>query len=440
MVVSKNDLFGYRIGGRLDARPTPYLQQQCTEAGKTNQWRRVLKAAITAWQMGSKDIQTLQKGVSAAYQLKDYASALELLLIAANALPESTEINFEIALLYERLDKLVEAAQSFEQVVNLESENYLARLHLSGVLNCLGRKSEAAKHALLAVRRAQSANQWRNVSSTPKFLLGRVKSAIALIASSQCEVAELLISPFETQFGLQAVKRVRRVFSNWIAGNAAQPKDLHQKPKYFYFPDLTDTPFLPRALTPWIAALESHASKIEDEARLVYHQKAAFQPFLELSEHSSTGLYLANANEQPRWDAYFFFRNGQKNLKNLSECPNTAEAVSHCPTPSISGHSPEVCFSVLSPGTQILPHYGDSNIRSVLHLALVIPEGCCLVAGGESRVWKKHQAFLFDDTFLHEAWNNGSSERIVLLMDVWHPQLSEVERHVISQLLPALGL
>ena len=40
----------------------------------------------------------------------------------------------------------------------------------------------------------------------------------------------------------------------------------------------------------------------------------------------------------------------------------------------------------------------------------------CFVPAGE-------QVSIFDDSFDHEVWNNASSPRVVLLIDVWHPDL-----------------
>lgn len=35
---------------------------------------------------------------------------------------------------------------------------------------------------------------------------------------------------------------------------------------------------------------------------------------------------------------------------------------------------------------------------------------------------------VFDDSFEHEVWHNGTSMRLVLIVDVWHPELTEHER------------
>ena len=34
------------------------------------------------------------------------------------------------------------------------------------------------------------------------------------------------------------------------------------------------------------------------------------------------------------------------------------------------------------------------------------------------------KAFVFDDTFLHEAWNESDVPRAVLILDIWSSQVS----------------
>ena len=46
---------------------------------------------------------------------------------------------------------------------------------------------------------------------------------------------------------------------------------------------------------------------------------------------------------------------------------------------------------------------------------------------------------VFDDTFEHEAWNRSDSMRVILLMDLWNPALSEAERAGFSQLVETIG-
>ncbi len=40
---------------------------------------------------------------------------------------------------------------------------------------------------------------------------------------------------------------------------------------------------------------------------------------------------------------------------------------------------------------------------------------------GETRAWREGEAFAFDDTIEHEAWNDSDDLRIVLIFDIWIP-------------------
>ena len=44
--------------------------------------------------------------------------------------------------------------------------------------------------------------------------------------------------------------------------------------------------------------------------------------------------------------------------------------------------------------------------------------------------WSDGEIFVFDDSFDHEVWhsNENNEARIVLIMDLWHPQLSAEKR------------
>lgn len=44
------------------------------------------------------------------------------------------------------------------------------------------------------------------------------------------------------------------------------------------------------------------------------------------------------------------------------------------------------------------------------------------------RSWENGKFLLFDDSFEHEVWHNGTDVRVVLIIDVWHPELTEEER------------
>ena len=81
-----------------------------------------------------------------------------------------------------------------------------------------------------------------------------------------------------------------------------------------------------------------------------------------------------------------------------------------------------VKFSALEPGTVIHPHTGPSNERLRSHLTLVHSGGARLRVGREWRTWEEGQVMVFDSSWEHEVVHEGAHRRIVLILDVWHPQ------------------
>jgi aspartyl/asparaginyl beta-hydroxylase (cupin superfamily) len=67
-------------------------------------------------------------------------------------------------------------------------------------------------------------------------------------------------------------------------------------------------------------------------------------------------------------------------------------------------------------------------MRLRCHLGIKVPHGDCgLKVGGETRHWQEGQCLVFDDSLQHEAWNHIAQPRIVLIVDLWHPDLTPAE-------------
>jgi len=80
----------------------------------------------------------------------------------------------------------------------------------------------------------------------------------------------------------------------------------------------------------------------------------------------------------------------------------------------------------------------------VRHLPLLVPPDCALqLVDAGTRAWIEGQLVMFDDTYLHEAWNRSSSIRVILLMDCWNPHLTAPEREAIvriTQLIASMDI
>ena len=68
-----------------------------------------------------------------------------------------------------------------------------------------------------------------------------------------------------------------------------------------------------------------------------------------------------------------------------------------------------------------------------------MPDGCRFRVGNEERTWRKGEAWVFDDTIEHEAWNRSDQDRVVLIFDVWNPFLDATERDLVTRMTEALS-
>ena len=103
----------------------------------------------------------------------------------------------------------------------------------------------------------------------------------------------------------------------------------------------------------------------------------------------------------------------------------------------MQGYAPTAFFSVLEPKTEIPPHTGVTNARLIVHLPLIVPAGCRFRVGNVTKEWRPGEAWVFDDTIEHAAYNDSDEIRIILIFDVWNPLLSAAERDMVCALLAA---
>ncbi len=131
------------------------------------------------------------------------------------------------------------------------------------------------------------------------------------------------------------------------------------------------------------------------------------------------------------------WRSGAPVAPNLERCPETARLLAAVEMADIGGLCPNAMFSALAPGTRIPPHHGETNARLVAHLPLIVPDGCELRVGFETRRWNVGEVLVFDDTIEHEAHNDSDELRVVLIFDVWNPLLTPAERTLVQAVTAA---
>lgn len=209
-----------------------------------------------------------------------------------------------------------------------------------------------------------------------------------------------------------------------------------QQPNSFYFPELAQRQFFDRRDFEWVAVMEAAVPQMRDEYHRMAGLESAFNPYVAANpDRPRPANHLL---DDPSWGACYFWRSGEPVAINAERCPATMAALEHAPMPRITGRSPMALWSRLSPGTHIKPHHGLLNTRLICHLPLIVPEGCALRVGNETREWREGEMLIFDDSIEHEAWNQATSDRIVLLFEIWRPDIDDDERAALTTLFEAI--
>ena len=131
------------------------------------------------------------------------------------------------------------------------------------------------------------------------------------------------------------------------------------------------------------------------------------KPYINYPEGAPVNQWV-ELNHSPRWSVFALWQDGARDRGQLRALPaKRLEAMNAVPLADIPNFAPTVLFSLLAPKTTIPAHTGDTNARLIVHLPLIVPEGCRFRVGNETREWKEGKAWVFDDTIDHEAWNDS---------------------------------
>ena len=241
------------------------------------------------------------------------------------------------------------------------------------------------------------------------------------------------MSAAEAKADADELRRIRRFRTNVLR----KTKPFHSQPTHFHFPELAEREFHPRKLFPWLETVEGATETIAAELEAVMAaERTELVPYIQYDDHLPLDQWR-QLNRNPDWTAIHLWKNGERVDANARHCPATISLLKSLPQPQVEGAGPNAMFSLLAPNTSIPPHVGVSNARLVCHLPLVVPDGCWFRVGAETRDWRRGEAFVFDDTIEHEAMNPSDQLRVVFIFDIWHPDLSEVERDAVRALIEA---
>ena len=200
-----------------------------------------------------------------------------------------------------------------------------------------------------------------------------------------------------------------------------------------HFPFLPAEEYFARAHFPWLAEIEAKTDMIRAELETILAEDAAaIRPYVAMPPGTPQNKWSA-LDHSLQWGALHLWKDGVRDDAACARAPRTAEAIAALPLSDLPGRTPTVFFSLLQPGAHLPAHTGVSNVRSIVHLPLIVPPGCSFRVGGEERDWRAGEAWVFDDTIEHEAWNRSDRMRAILIFDVWNPYITETERDLLRR-------
>jgi tetratricopeptide (TPR) repeat protein len=210
-----------------------------------------------------------------------------------------------------------------------------------------------------------------------------------------------------------------------------------QQPRYYFFPGLPQIQFYDRATFAWMDRVEAATAAIREELAEVLREDSAFRPYVQ-GDPKRPRKEQDGMLDNPDWSAFYLWKNGEAVPANAARCPRTLEALAEAPVARIANRSPSILFSQLRPGARIPPHCGLVNTRLICHLPLIVPGKCRFRVGNETRDWVEGKAWAFDDTIEHEAWNGSDRTRVILLFEIWRPEMSAEERALVGAMFEAI--
>jgi hypothetical protein len=273
------------------------------------------------------------------------------------------------------------------------------------------------------------------IGSLPPDLAAEVARADEAASRNDARYRGQLEAYLEAQ-GLGPGRQSAR-FRESLALMFGEKEIYFQKPSAYFFPGLPQAQFYERSDFPWAEAVEAAADDIGAELAALLAADAPFKPYLE-SRKDRPNYDFHGLLDNPDWSTLYLWENGGPVAANVERCPKTFAAVQRAPLCRITTRAPSILFSLLKGGARIAPHHGMINTRLICHLPLVVPPGCGFRVGNETRTWEPGKLLVFDDTIEHEAWNESSDDRIILIFDVWRPELSGEERRSVTAMFEAI--
>jgi aspartate beta-hydroxylase len=382
--------------------------------------------------MASPDVGTADTSaaVQAALQRGDRQGALALLREAERADPRDKALKMQRAMVNRTLGDLAGALEALDEALNIDPYDYVALLSKGALTERVrGERAAAAiyRNALLIAPPEDE---------LPPPLRAPTARAREVVALTQAALEDHLKARTDA-VKADVSAAARRRFDESVGIFAGRTKVYTQEPLLLHYPRLPAIPFYDRSLFPWFEELEAATDTIRGELEgALAAAKDDFAPYIAYPKGVPVNQW-GELNHSKRWSSFFLWKDGARQDGACKLCPETAALLERLPLAYQPGYAPTSMFSTLDPHTRIPAHTGSTNVRLLCHLPLILPGPARFRVGNETREWKMGEAWVFDDTIEHEAWNDADELRVILILDLWNPMLEPQEQELVKALLAA---
>ncbi|MCZ6489538.1 MAG: aspartyl/asparaginyl beta-hydroxylase domain-containing protein [Acidobacteria bacterium] len=357
-------------------------------------------------------------------------SALAMLNDLEQQEPADPQIKLDIALALRLQGNLAAALAALDAALAIDPYFFLALLSKGSVLEEMGKSRVAAQVYRNALRIAPRPENTPAAFEEP---MGHARRIVEEDAREKAEYLRERLGDVRARFAHERLERVDEC-ADIMAGTK---RTYNAEPVQMHVPRLPAIPFFDRGHFPWLEQLEAETEAIREELSVLLAKGLpGFAPYVDF-EPGTPENQFKELNHSDRWSSLWLWRDGKRQESAMTRCPHTAGVLEQLPLADQPGFAPTALFSALAPHTRIPPHTGSTNARLVVHLPLILPGPAGFRVGNECREWRIGEAWAFDDTIEHEAWNDSDETRVILIFDIWNPLLSAAEREMICVLLAA---
>ena len=362
----------------------------------------------------------------------DAAQAHALLTQAVSQDSSNASVWLNLAAALRGLKRADEEMAAIDKALTLEPRNLRAMLQKASLQEIQGKPRAAAmtyRHVLQSVPSG---------SLPPQSLRPVFQHALQFVAANDRDLEQFIESRLKNlreRYKDEPLQRFDRCLETLL-----RKKPVYRpQPSFMYFPRLPAIEFYDRREFPWLDSIEAATDDIRAELiNVLQDGPSVLVPYVDIPAGMPLDQWR-ELNQSRRWGVYYLWHEGVAIADHIARCPRTVAALEAWPRCEVPGCSPTAVFSILDAKTRIPGHTGVSNTRLIVHLPLIVPPGCGFRVGGERREWQPGKAFVFDDTFEHEAWNDSDVPRAVLILDIWSPHVSAAERDMVRQVTADVG-